>query len=197
MTKTKWWWKWTSNILYGVMFIFLLTMIIIVMSSRASGGEPELFGYQLKTVLSGSMEPTFKTGSLILVEKLENPTNLKKDDVITFQQDETNVVTHRIIEVLQQGDNTFYRTQGDNNQDADTNPVLSQNIVAKYSGITIPLIGYFLQWASSPLGTGILLIVPGVLLLGYAGWTIRQAIKELETKMKEATKPEDAEKIVS
>jgi signal peptidase I len=179
------------------MFLFLLSMIVIVMSSRASGGEPELFGYQLKTVLSGSMEPTFKTGSLILVEKLENPINLKKGDVITFQQDETNVVTHRIIDVLKQSENTFYRTQGDNNQDADTSPVLSQNIVAKYSGITIPLIGYFLQWASSPLGTGILLIVPGVFLLGYAAWTIRQAIKELETKMKESAKPEGEEKIVS
>ncbi|MGD7022840.1 signal peptidase I SipW [Rossellomorea vietnamensis] len=195
MTKSKWF-KWTSNLLYALIFTFLLTMIVIVMSSRASGGEPELFGYQLKTVLSGSMEPTFKTGSVIVVKKVEDQKSLLKNDVITFKQDETNIVTHRIIEVVKQGDNVFYRTQGDNNKAPDSNPVLSENVVASYSGITVPFIGYFLKWMSSPLGTGILLIGPGLLLLGYAGWTIRQAIREIEEKVKTAS-VDGSEKIVS
>jgi signal peptidase I len=189
--------RWISNIGYGLVMITLLVMIAMVISSRASGGEPELFGHQIKTVLSGSMEPTFKTGSVIVVEKLTNTKNLKKDDVITFKKDEKNIVTHRIIEVVKQGDNVFYRTKGDNNESPDMEPVLSQNVVALYSGYTIPLIGYFLKYASSPIGTAILLIVPGLLLLAYAAWTIRLAIKEIEGKVKNTVKNEPAEKVVS
>jgi signal peptidase I len=189
--------KWISNIGYGLVMITLLVMIAMVISSRASGGEPELFGHQIKTVLSGSMEPTFKTGSVIVVEKLTNTENLKKDDVITFKKDEKNIVTHRIIEVVKQGDNVFYRTKGDNNESPDMEPVLSQNVVALYSGYTIPFIGYFLKYASSPIGTAILLIVPGLLLLAYAAWTIRLAIKEIEGKVKNTVKNEPAEKVVS
>jgi signal peptidase I len=190
--------KVVSNLLYWLICLTLLLMIIMVVSSRASGGEPELFGYQIKTVLSGSMEPTFKTGSIILVEKIKNPKNLAKDDVITFHQDEQTVVTHRIDEVVKQGDNVFYKTKGDNNEDPDTNPVLSENIVAKYTGVTVPFIGYFLTYASSPIGTALLLIIPGLLLLGYAGWTIRQAIKEIEEKMSRTnTAIDSSEKTVS
>jgi signal peptidase I len=186
-----------SNIGYGLVMITLLVMIATVISSRASGGEPELFGHQIKTVLSGSMEPTFKTGSVIVVEKLTDAKNLKEDDVITFKKDEKNIVTHRIIEVVKQGDNVFYRTKGDNNESPDMEPVLSQNVVALYSGYTIPFIGYFLKYASSPIGTAILLIVPGLLLLAYAAWTIRLAIKEIEGKVKNTVKNEPAEKVVS
>lgn len=35
---------------------------------RSFWGEPQVFGYQLKTVLSGSMEPEIKTGSIIAVK---------------------------------------------------------------------------------------------------------------------------------
>lgn len=189
--------KIVSNVLYFVLFGLLLLMTIIVISSRASGGEPELFGYQFKTVLSGSMEPTFKTGSIIMVEKLENPQGLVKDDVITFKQDAENVVTHRIIEVVKQGENVFYQTKGDNNDHADMNPVMTENVIAKYSGVTVPFVGYFLQYAGSPIGTAILLIIPGLLLLGYAAWTIRSAIKEIEVNMKRPNTQESPEKIVS
>lgn len=185
-----------GNVLYGIAFASLLLMIVMVLSSRASGGEPQLFGYQFKTVLSGSMEPAFKTGSLIVVEKVKDVRNLTENDVITFRQDEKNVITHRIVEVVKQGDNIFYRTKGDNNEEADMNPVMTQNVVAKYSGITIPLIGYFLNFASTPLGTGLLLIIPGLLLLGYAAWTIRLAIQEIEERAKVASSP-DQKQIVS
>ncbi|WP_102261369.1 signal peptidase I SipW [Mesobacillus jeotgali] len=186
-----------GNVLYGVVFTTLLLMIVMVISSRASGGEPQLFGYQFKTVLSGSMEPTFKTGSLIVVEEVKNAKSLKENDVITFRQDEKKVVTHRIIQVVKQGDQVSYQTKGDNNEDADMNQVLPQNIVAKYTGLTIPFVGYFLNFASSPLGTGLLLIIPGLLLLGYAAWTIRSAIKELEEKTKTVNEPENKQSIIS
>ncbi|QHS24360.1 signal peptidase I [Virgibacillus sp. MSP4-1] len=182
-----------KNTLYLLVCATLLLMTIIVLSSRASGGEPQIFGYQFKTVLSGSMEPTFETGSIIVVKDVENPASLQKDDIITFQASENALVTHRIIEKFTQGENTFYRTQGDNNDGPDTQPVLSENVVAKYTGVTIPLIGYFLNFASSPMGTAILLIGPGLMLLGYAVYSFRLALKELDRQNKEAVASTDTE----
>ena len=70
--------KWVSNFLYVIIFTLIIAAVIVVISTKSSGGEPQLFGYQLKTVLSGSMEPEFKTGSIIAVQKVANPESLKK-----------------------------------------------------------------------------------------------------------------------
>lgn len=172
--------KITSNLITTVLFLVLLFMIFVVISSKASGGEPQFMGYQLKTVLSGSMEPTFKTGSIIAVKPVENPASLKKGDVVTYLQQDNTIVTHRIMEVIKNGENTMFQTKGDNNNDMDTQPVIAQNVVAKYSGFTIPFLGYFIDFAKSSKGTAILLIVPGVLLLGYSGFTIVSALRELD-----------------
>jgi signal peptidase I len=172
--------KITSNLVTTVLFLVLLFMIFVVISSKASGGEPQFLGYQLKTVLSGSMEPTFKTGSIIAVKPVEEPAALKKGDVVTFLQQDNTIVTHRIVEVIKNGDNTMFQTKGDNNKDMDTQPLLAQNIVAKYTGFTIPFLGYFIDFAKSSKGTAILLIVPGILLLGYSGFTIVSALRELD-----------------
>ncbi|WP_010196812.1 signal peptidase I SipW [Bacillus sp. m3-13] len=180
-----------GNVGYWLFMITTLICVVIVIAGRASGGEPNLFGYQIKTVLSGSMEPTFQTGSVIAVQKLENPTDLSIGDVITFQESRDVLVTHRIIDVIASNEGVLYKTKGDNNNFEDTNPVLSQNVVAVYSGYTIPKLGYFLNYATSPIGTAILLIIPGLILLGYATITIRQALKEIEGKMQVTTKESD------
>jgi signal peptidase len=173
-------WKIISNLITGVLFLLLIFMIFVVVSSKASGGEPNVMGYQLKTVLSGSMEPTFMTGSIIAVKPVENPVKLKKDDIITFKESEDKLITHRIIDVNKVGEQTMYVTKGDNNNAKDGSQVLAQNVVAKYSGLTIPYIGYFLDYAKSKNGMALLLILPGILLLAYSGITIFKAIKELD-----------------
>jgi signal peptidase I len=172
--------KITSSLITTILFLVLLFMIFVVISSKASGGEPQFLDYQLKTVLSGSMEPTFKTGSIIAVKPVEEPASLKKGDVVTYLQQDNTIVTHRIVEVIKNGENTMFQTKGDNNKDMDTQPILAQNIVAKYTGFTIPFLGYFIDFAKSSKGTAILLIVPGVLLLGYSGFTIVSALRELD-----------------
>jgi signal peptidase I len=167
-------------------------MLFAVISSKMSGGEPSLFGYQFKTVLSGSMEPTFDTGSIIVVKPSDKNLNYQKGDIITFKKDESTIVTHRIIDVIKNKGSVLYKTKGDNNEDPDSDPVLSQNVLAEYTGLTIPYLGYFQDFTKSKNGVVLLLILPGVLLLMYSIITIYKALRELD----QIKKPKDIEKTV-
>jgi signal peptidase I len=177
MTKVK---KWVSNIVTSILFLTLISTAFVVISSKASGGEPKVMGYQLKTVLSGSMEPGIQTGSIIAIKPGGDMTRFEKGDVITFKESETKLITHRVLEVKGTGDNTQYITKGDNNDAADLEPVLAANIVGEYKGFTIPFIGYLLNAAQSKMGSALLLILPGILLLLYSAMTIWKAVKEVE-----------------
>lgn len=178
--------KFLSTTVNIILMANLLIMVFLVISSKASGGEPKAFGYQFKSVLSGSMEPTFKTGSIIAVKPIDDKqkASLGEYDVITFNKSETEVVTHRIVDVIKQESGTLYVTKGDNNKDKDLSPVLSDNVLAKYEGFTIPYLGYLITFTQSPKGTALLLIVPGILLIGYAALNVMQALRELESKTK-------------
>ncbi|PLS04991.1 MULTISPECIES: signal peptidase I SipW [Bacillus] len=176
--------KLISNILYVIIFTLIIVLTLVVISTRSSGGEPAVFGYTLKSVLSGSMDPEFKTGSLILVKEITDVKRLQKGDVITFMQDADTAVTHRIIDMKKQGDHLSFQTKGDNNAAADSAPVSDENVRAQYTGFQLPYAGYMLHFASQPIGTAILLIVPGVMLLIYSFVTISSAIREIERKTK-------------
>ncbi|QUG40566.1 signal peptidase I [Psychrobacillus sp. INOP01] len=176
--------KWVNNIVSGILMILLISVATIVVISKASGGEPEFFGYQLKTVLSGSMEPGIQTGSIIAVKSAVVKTGYEKDDVITFQAEEDILITHRITEVVRTGDSVLYRTKGDNNNAEDMNPVLSDNVVAKYTGFTLPYVGYFINFSQSKNGA-LLLLIPGFLLLIYSAFTIWKVISVMELRPKE------------
>lgn len=177
-----------SNIVTVVLFINLILIVCLVISSKASGGEPQIFGYQVKTVLSGSMEPTFMTGSVIAVKPLnqEESKSLAKDDIITFQTADDMLITHRVVDVVKSGDQVMYETKGDNNNAPDLDLVLSDNVRGQYANFTVPYIGYFFNFSQSKAGSAILMVVPGLLLLGYASYTIYTTLRELDSKVKKA-----------
>ncbi|MBU9712108.1 signal peptidase I [Bacillus tamaricis] len=176
---------WANRIISGILFISLIILTVLVISTKASGGEPQFFGYQLKMVLSGSMEPEFKTGSIIAVKPGGDMTRFQPGDIITFMHERDLIVTHRIEEVIHSGDHVLYRTKGDSNASPDTNPVLSENVLAEYTGFTIPYIGYVANFAQSKEGGALLLIIPGLFMLFHAAATISQGITELEKGKKE------------
>ncbi|WP_229594946.1 signal peptidase I SipW [Rossellomorea vietnamensis] len=184
--------KFISSSVTVVLYLVLFTMIIVVVSSKAAGGEPEIFGKQIKTVLSGSMEPGIQTGSIIAVKPGGDMTRFKKGDVITFKQEENMLVTHRVAEVMKSGDHIMYKTKGDNNDAADLEPVLSENVVGEYTGFTIPYLGYFMNIMNSKNGA-FLFIIPGILLLCYSGFVIGKALSQIEVKKT----PEPIDKNVS
>jgi len=175
-------WKWMNRIITSVLMVLLVGVAVIVLSTKLSGSEPQVFGHQMKTVLSGSMEPGIQTGSIIAVKPLNDENNLKKNDVITFKEDANTLITHRIIEVTETKNGSLYTTKGDNNEGPDREQVLADNVVGVYSGFTIPYVGYIVSFSQSPEGSALLLILPGAFLLGYSVITIWRTLKQLDMK---------------
>ncbi|EMA6342200.1 signal peptidase I [Bacillus cytotoxicus] len=177
-------WKIMSNVISFVLFALMVFLAFVVISSKASGGEPTMMGYQFKTVLSGSMEPTFLTGSVIAIEPTKDGSKYQKGDVITFKESDTKIVTHRIIDVQNANGKVMYVTKGDNNNGPDMKPVLAENVIGKYEDITVPYVGYLLNYANSKAGAALLLIIPGLFLLGYSVFSISSAIRSIDKEKK-------------
>lgn len=125
-----------------------------------------LLGFQVFTVLSGSMEPTYHTGSLIYVKSVDSA-ELQVGDAITFMLDEDTVATHRIIEILpDEADASVlrFRTQGDANDVPDGAPVHYKNVIGK-PVFTIPWLGYVADYIQHPPGMYVAISAGAILLI--------------------------------
>lgn len=125
-----------------------------------------LFGLQVFTVLSGSMEPTYHVGSLIYVKDVD-PYELESGDVITFMMDEDTVATHRILEVIpDESDSAVirFKTKGDANEAEDGSLIHYKNVIGS-PVFTIPKLGYIADYIQNPPGTYIAISAGALLLL--------------------------------
>ena len=125
-----------------------------------------LVGLRTFTVLSGSMEPTYHTGSLIYVKKVD-AANLSEGTVITFMLDENTVATHRIVGVVPDEDEpgvVRYRTKGDANEVEDGSLVHYKNVIGT-PVFSIPKLGYVANYIQHPPGTYVTISVGAMVLL--------------------------------
>lgn len=173
--------KWLNRISTIVMFSLLIGIIGILFISKSSGVEPNLFSYQLKVVLSGSMEPDIQTGSIIAVKMGGDMSRFMEGDVITFREENKSLVTHRITELIQLDGQVAYQTKGDNNDGVDLSLVSPEKVTAEYTGITIPYVGYGVGFLQSKTGA-LAVIFTGVLLLLYSLYTMWTSLVNAEVQ---------------
>ena len=148
-------WNIITNIIVALAVILAIALVGV-----------RLVGLQVFTVLSGSMEPTYHSGSLIYVKDVDYK-ELEPGDVITFMLDEDTVATHRITEVVldeEEPDTLRYRTKGDANDAEDGSLVHYKNVIGS-PVFTIPYLGYFADYIQNPPGTYVAISVSAVLLL--------------------------------
>jgi signal peptidase I len=76
---------------------------------------PGVFGYRSLTVVSGSMEPTLRTGSVVIDETI-SPLDARPGDIVTFQDPlRPRQLTHRLKRMRVEGDTAYMVTLGDAN----------------------------------------------------------------------------------
>lgn len=154
MIKIKKIWNIFTTVLTGV-FVFLAVALVGI----------RLLGFQVFSVLSGSMEPVYHVGSLIYVKEVDY-TQLKSGDVITYMLSEDTVSTHRIVEVVPDQDDPSvvrYQTKGDANEAADGSLVHYKNVIGS-PVFTIPYLGYVADFIQKPPGTYAAIAIGALLL---------------------------------
>ena len=115
----------------------ILTIIIIYFVSG-------YFRYYALAIASGSMHPVFDRGSVVVTEqvndKYDNYNKLKEGEIIAFKA-EKNIVVHRLIRIVNIGDEVYYYTKGDANEEEDNYLIKKENIIGIVR-FKIPYIGY-------------------------------------------------------
>ena len=91
------------------------------------------FGWGVVRVLSGSMEPTFSEGALLVVSRVASPDEVSAGDIVVYDEGES-LVAHRVVEVS----GGMAVTQGDANNAPDEPIELSQ-VKARAVAWTPPL----------------------------------------------------------
>lgn len=126
---------------YGAIIIYLLLCF------------PVVFGYKPSVILTGSMEPTLKVGSVTYYKKVPK-SEIKARDIITFKSSEGMIVTHRIYSISADE----YITKGDANNTTDNEKLSYKNILGKNSYISVPYFGYFLYFLRRNIFAPLLLV---------------------------------------
>ena len=121
-------------------------------------------GIRWYIVMSGSMEPDIRTGSVCFVDTRAVYEEIREGDVIAFYRG-SGLVTHRVIAVTEAG----LETKGDANPRSDGITVAPDNFHGKTVG-SLPYAGYVLYVLKKPEILWISCIAMAVILL----WNMEQ-----------------------
>lgn len=136
------------KIFNGILTWVLLSFAVLLVGVR-------IFGVTPYAIISGSMEPTIPTGSLIYVKPIA-ANEIKVGDVLTYHtSDLKTVVTHRVVEI--QGNYQGFITKGDVNQTNDG--AVPINRVLGTPVFHLPYLGYASVYINSSSGKVLLIIV--------------------------------------
>ena len=192
----------TVSLLIIVAAVAVLVLVLFTPSGRA----PQVLGYTMLRVTTGSMEPTYAIDTLIVVKK-EAPSAIQEGDIISFYSSDPAldgaVNTHRVTAAEAQPDGSYlYRTK------EDAYEVHSNYLLGKVVGSSL-LLGKLSRLAANPLIFVPVILVPLFVILltnllrtirlagkiakdeGQAA--VREAIEELRKKREAAQMPSSQE----
>ena len=119
-------------------------------------------GLRPLTVMSGSMEPEIKTGSVAVIsKKITDFKDIGKGDVITFDIGDS-LVTHRVAEITEGG----IITKGDANNSEDSWIVTDANYYGKEL-FSVPYIGFLIVFIRQHIIVTIFAIIAICLLAKF------------------------------
>lgn len=134
--------------------------------------------YQVKVVLSGSMEPKIHTGSVVIIKP---KSQYKIGDIVIFGKDTKTEIptTHRIISSRAVEGVMLFTTKGDANEDPDSKEIRPSDIHGKVL-LSVPWMGYILNFIRKPVGIIVVIVIPALSIIYDEIRKIRKEVKKLK-----------------
>ena len=127
---------------------YVIILIIVLIAAQ-----------HMNVVVSGSMEPAFYRGDIVVVEKADflginefDPKDVQIGDVVVYDAKWFDQpVIHRVIDIKDVNGTTMYKIKGDNNNSPDPYYVTPSQIKEKVvtwgdNLVIIPKVGYLSLW---------------------------------------------------
>ena len=148
--------------------ILIINLTLIAKSYINEDEIPSLGGVFPMIVLTDSMYPQISAGDLIICNTLD-PEDVRVDDVISFfdpMGSGTSVVTHRVLDIVEENGTLSYRTKGDNNNAEDQVLVPQDKLVGIYRN-RIPGLGHVAMFMQTTPGLILCVVCPVLLMVGF------------------------------
>ncbi len=155
--------SWTALVLLILIALFLAYYTI---STRTGNNENPFIS--LYTIVSGSMEPNINVYDVVVDKRVDSPIEIKPGDVITFTSTATLtrgvIITHRVVDVIEEDGKYLYKTKGDNNLSPDSAPAEFDYIIGKVI-FRIPALGRIQSFIGTQAGWLLVIVIPALFVI--------------------------------
>jgi len=162
--------------------VLAVALCLICSIQALTKGYVEIFGFSLFRVVTGSMEPTIPTGSILLSREADI-SEIQVDDIVCFRTNASEikgaVVTHRVVEIVEEAGQIKLITRGDANIASDAYYVTTDNLLGRvtwYLGKESALTN-MIQFLGSDIGFLACIVFPVLLI---AGLILSSSIKNMK-----------------
>lgn len=159
-----------------------LVLAVAVAVLLGLGLGPRTGIYRTLTVYTGSMSPSYPAGAIVVQTPIAVE-DVEVGDVITYRipVEDRRVVTHRVVEIVEEGDSPIVITQGDANEERDAWTARLTGGETWKTRFGVPGVGTVLDTLGSPLARRVTTIaLPAVLALLWLADIWRTPRSQLE-----------------
>ena len=154
--------KFVKNIINFFIVLLVLSFVLIVCLQRFSDNKISFFSYRIFTVVTGSMEPKYNIGD-VLIAKEKDPSEIKVGDAISYlaMRDEIrgNVVTHQVVSITQDENGKYlFHSKGLVNLVED--PVVHEDQLFGVVVYKTKLLSFVKKMVSTDLGMILFVVIP-------------------------------------
>jgi len=154
---------------YFFITIFILFVLMICLQ-RFSNNRISLFNFRLFTVITGSMEPKYKVGD-VLVAVETAPENIKVGDAVSYLGNKMDVkdkvITHEVIKIekTQNGKYRFH-TKGICENCLREDPIVEESQLYGVVKYKVKSLSFIYKIVGKPLGFFLCVVVPILYIIG-------------------------------
>ena len=160
-----------SKVVLAFLIFVALFLLYVGVSTKLYKIKGDKFKpkFTLYSIISPSMHPYIKVYDIIVDVRVDKPTDIKKNDVITFLSTSSYskglTVTHRVTDVIVDENGKYqYQTKGDNNMSPDAAYAPYENVLGKYV-FKIPKFGYVQSFLTNGKGWILVIIIPTLIII--------------------------------